>query len=377
MRDITARVTDIFTTLHAMPELGFAEFKTSQFLAGQLSIAGYQVTGQVGGTGVVGLLDSGRPGPTVALRADMDALAHMIGGQLTAVHSCGHDSNSSMVLAAAEYLAAQGLAGGKLKILFQPAEETLGGAESLIAAGAAKDIDILIGIHLRPVHEAKLGQATPALYHGAGSVMEAVITGASAHGARPHLGINAIDAAAAVVNAINAIHVNPAVPASVKVTKLHAGGAALNAIPDTAELGIDLRAQENAIMDELIYKTSRAVQNGAAAIGARASVSLTGGVPAAEYDTEIIDLAAQSIIRVLGADGLLPPLSTPGGEDFHFYAKHNPAIKATYIGIGADLAPGLHHPEMTFDRAALTHGAKILIDMAETLLGQKKNLTGR
>lgn len=368
MLDMKANVMEHFAILHRLPELGFEENRTAAYLAEKLRQAGYQVTEQIGGTGLTGMLTGPEPGPAVAVRADMDALAHWVNGQQTAIHSCGHDANSAMVLTMAQAIAAQGIAKGKLKILFQPAEEILGGAQAMITAGVLEDTDILLGIHLRPVEEAQLGQAIPALFHGASAIMESEICGAAAHGARPHLGVNVIDAAAAVVNAINAIHVNPMIAASVKVTKLKAGGQAVNAIPDRAELAIDLRTERNDIMEELISKTRRAIEAAVNTVGATASTRLQGLVPAAEYDAFLIDLAKESIAGVLGAEGVLSSIRTPGGEDFHFYKQSKPALKTCYIGLGADLKPGLHHPEMNFNRAALPQGTAILLRMVNKLL---------
>jgi len=373
MTILQTRVQEIWTTLHAMPEVGFAEIKTSAYLAAQLETAGYQVKTGVGKTGVIGTLTGAEPGPTLALRADMDALAHMVDKQECAIHSCGHDAHSAIVLTVAEEIAHKGISKGTLKIIFQPAEEKLFGAIRMIEDGAIDDVDILLGLHLRPIQEATLGQATPALYHGASYVMEATLRGAAAHGARPHLGINAIDGAAAAVQAINAIRVNPVIPSSVKVTKLHAGGPASNAIPEQALLTVDLRAQDNATMDELLKKTAQAIKAGAATVGCQATVNVLGGCPAAEYSPSIITLAKEAIGHVLGSDGLLDPITTPGGEDFHFYVKHKPTLQVGYIGLGADLTPGLHHPAMTFNKDCLPGGVNILLYMVDELLGINKS----
>lgn len=372
MTTLQTRVQEVWRTLHDIPEVGFAEIKTSAYLAAQLEAAGYQVQTGVGKTGVIGTLAGAQPGPTLALRADMDALAHMIDNQECAIHSCGHDAHSAIVLTAAEELARKGIAKGTLKILFQPAEEKLFGAIRMIEDGAIDDVDILLGLHLRPIQEAALGQATPALYHGASYVMNASLQGAAAHGARPHLGINAIDGAAAAVQAINAIRVNPVIPSSVKVTKLHAGGPASNAIPDQALLTVDLRAQDNATMDELLKKTKQAIEAGAATVGCQAAVTVLGGCPAAEYSPAIVELAKDAIQHVLGRTGLLDPITTPGGEDFHFYVKHKPTLEVGYLGLGAALTPGLHHPDMTFDKACLPDGVNILLYMADQVLGIHK-----
>jgi amidohydrolase len=296
-------------------------------------------------------------------------LAHRIDDQECAIHSCGHDAHAAMVLTAAEDIAAKGIQNGKVKIFFQPAEEKLFGALRTIEDGVIDDVDILLGIHLRPIQEASLNQATPALCHGASYIMEAEIQGVASHGARPHLGVNAIDAAAAVVNAINAIHVNPVIPATVKVTKLQAGGAALNAIPDKAYMAFDLRAQNNLIMEELRTKATQAIEGGASTVGAHATIQLKGGCPAAEYNDEIITLAREAIVAVLGEQGLLDPITTPGGEDFHFFVKHKPTLKTGYIGLGADLTPGLHNPDMVFNQAALINGVNILLYMVNQLVG--------
>lgn len=368
MSEKGTRIQATYDVLHAMPEVGFSEHRTSAWLAERIEAAGFTVTTGVGGTGVVATLKGNEPGPTVALRGDMDALEHVVDGKAVRVHSCGHDAHCSMVLTAAEEVAKSGIARGTLKILFQPAEEKLFGATKMIEAGAIDDVDIVLGIHLRPIQEAKTGQATPALYHGSSYIMEAVITGQTAHGARPHLGINAIDAAAAAVNAVNAIHINPVIPSTCKVTKLMAGGATLNQIPDKAMLALDLRAQQNDAMKLLLAKAENAIKTGAATVGASAETVITGGVPGAEYHPEMIELAREAIRAVLGDQGLLDPIVTPGGEDFHNFVQAKPSLKAGYIGLGCDLTPGLHDPTMKFDRSAMIFGADILAYMVGKLL---------
>ncbi|MDR3671665.1 MAG: amidohydrolase [Holophaga sp.] len=361
------RISAAYDILHAMPELGFKEFKTSAWLADQLRAAGCEVTTGVAGTGIVAVLKGREPGPVVGLRADLDALPHHVDGQEVRVHSCGHDAHCTMVLAVAEAMAATGFRRGTLKLLFQPGEETLYGATRMIEAGVLDGLDILLGIHLRPIQEARAGQATPALYHGACAVMEATLHGHTAHGARPHLGINAIDAAAAVIQAVNAINLDPVVPWSCKVTRLQAGGAA-NVIPDKAELALDLRAQRNDAMATLIEATRRAIQTGAATVGASAEVALPASVPSAEYDPEIIALARKAIRAVLGDAGLLDPVVSPGGDDFHRYVQAKPALRTGFIGLGCDLAPGLHDPAMHFHRPAMAQGVDILLHMVRKLL---------
>lgn len=362
-------VNDVFDKLHAIPEIAFEEYKTSAFIANELKAFGYEVTEKVNGpegTGVIGVLDSGKPGLVFALRADMDALEFEKNGEKYCVHACGHDAHSSMVLAAAKKIAETGIKSGKFYVVFQPAEERLYGATSMIESGKLNEIQEMVGIHLRPIQEAKLGQATPALVHGASNRVDIVITGLNSHGARPHLGVNAAEAAVAITNAINSIKANPSVSHSMKVTSIKVGGDTFNLIPDKGTLTLDVRAQNNEVMEDMLNKLKLAVEFGAKSVGAEAKIDFVGGVPAAEYSDELIQLARESITDVLGSS--LDILVTPGGEDFHFYSK-NLNIKTGYVGLGADLTPGLHHPEMTFDKAALEKGVSILVDMTLKKLG--------
>jgi len=366
--DIQTRVIKTYDDLHAIPEIGFEEVKTSAYLAGKLEEFGFAVKRGLGGTGILGELTGTEPGPTVGLRADMDALAHSVNGEVIISHSCGHDAHSAMVLAAAEAFAQKGIQRGTLKILFQPAEELLFGARRMIADGAAEGLDMLFGIHLRPAQEAKSGQATPALHHGASWVVKAHIEGKTAHGARPHLGINAIHAAAGVIQAVNAIATNPVIPSSIKATRIKGGGPASNAIPASAEITFDVRCRENSAMDEMIKQIGQAIESASASVGAVGRMEIVGGVPAAEYNKEMIELAKEAIVEIMGAEGLLDEIITPGGEDFHFFAKERPGIKTAYLGLGCNLVPGLHDPSMTFDKTALIKGTEILVNLAEKAL---------
>ncbi|MDU4961602.1 MAG: amidohydrolase [Sporomusaceae bacterium] len=358
-----SRVLAVYEYLHTIPELGFQEYRTAAFLAGELTKAGFQVYGNIGGTtGVIGIYDSGRPGPVVALRADMDALGHVIGGVPCALHTCGHDAHSAMVLAAAEELVKTGqIQTGKLKILFQPAEELGTGALAMIKGGAIDDVDMILGLHLRPKEEIGIDQSLPALYHAAAERLKAVFRGIPAHGARPHLGVNAIDAAAAAITAVNAIHLNPNESYSIKATRSLADAGVTNAIPAEATVTWDVRAELNPTMTKLIEKAKAAIVAGAASVGATVEISNYQGIPAAEYSPEATALLAEAITAVYGPAGLHQPVKTAGGEDFHFYIKEKPAIKAGYFGLGCDLTPGIHHPDMAFDTAALDKGKDVLV----------------
>ena len=304
----------------------------------------------------------------VGVRGDIDALRHMVNGKEVCAHSCGHDAHAAMALSLAEETAKAGIRRGTLKVFFQPAEETLRGARGMIEAGLAADLDYMFGIHLRPIQEAKAGEATAALWHGASYQLEAAVSGRTAHGARPHLGVNAIDAAVLVVNAVNCIWENPVDGWSAKVTKFNSNSLIGNAIHDGVDLVFDLRAQKNDVMESMLQKITGIVTSVPAGLGAVGTVKKSDGVPAAEYDAEAVALLEEAIVATLGQGGLLPPIVTPGADDFHFYKKAKPSLKAGFVGLGADLTPGLHDPAMSFDENVLPDGVKILKYAVDKLL---------
>lgn len=355
-----------FEILHKIPERGFCEEQTSKFIGDELTKLGMEVRRGVGGTGVVAVYDSGVPGPVVALRADMDALEFEIGGRSVLRHACGHDAHSAMVLSATKEIVEGGIRRGKFYSVFQPAEELGKGALAMIDSGEINEVEEMFGIHLRPYNEKPLGRATCALVHNSSYKIIARIRGRLAHGARPHLGINAAEAAVAAVNGVNSIRLDPGKSYSAKVTRIRTGGNSLNTIPDDVELAFDLRAESNSLMKELLEKTKKAIRGGAETLGAVAEFTDISGIPAAEYSEEMVEVAREAVAEVLGeCDDLL---MTAGGEDFHFFSK-KANIKTAYIGLGADLRPGLHDPDMTFDKNSLVDGKEILKRLVIKRLG--------
>jgi amidohydrolase len=360
------KVLEHYAYLHEIPELGFQEFKTSAYISQQLKAAGYAVQDNFNGTtGIVAVLDSGVAGPTLALRADMDALGHIINGEACARHTCGHDGHSSVVLTAAQELIAEGaVKKGRLKLIFQPAEELGTGALAMIAGGAIDDVDMILGFHLRPAEECAVGTAIPAVYYSACVTIEATIRGQTAHGARPHLGINALDAGAAAVQAVNGVHMAPGKSWSAKATRFLCDAGVTNSIPDEARVVFDLRD-----MEVLQARVEKAVQHSVAAYGATANIVVLKSMPAAEIDDEMTALISASIKEVLGEEALMPVRSTPGSEDFFHYAVQRPEVKSGFWGLGTGLVPGLHHPDMHFDLNSLPVGIKVFKACVQKVLG--------
>lgn len=366
-----SRVLEHYHFLHEIPEPGFEEFKTAAYISQQLKNAGYAVQDHFNDTtGIVAVLDSGVPGPTLALRADMDALSHIIDGISCARHTCGHDGHSSVVLAAAEELIAErAIVKGRLKLIFQPAEELGAGALAMVAGGAVDDVDMILGFHLRPAEECAAGSAIPAVYYSACSTLEVTVQGRIAHGARPHLGVNALDAAVAAVQAVNAVHMSPNSVWSAKATRFICDAGVTNSIPDQARVTFDLRAAENSEMSELQLRVERAIEHSVAAYGASAQIEVLKAMPAAVIDEEMTALISDAIVSELGESALMPVRSTPGSEDFFQYPVQRPAVKAGFWGLGAGVVPGLHHPDMRFELGSLPVGVRIFKACVKRVLG--------
>ena len=321
---------------------------------------------------MVATLASGKPGPVVALRTDMDCLLFkQADGSECPIHACGHDGHMTIALGVAQLLVEQGLPCGSVKILCQPAEEIGQGALALLKAGALDDVDYALGYHLMPKDMARSGQIIAQINWTACTLMEGEIRGLAAHGSQPHLGVNAIDVGAAIVAGINALHTNPLLGGSVKTTRFIGGAGSLNAICDKVQIGFDLRSTSNREMLALRQRVSDVVVNTAKVYGAEAQCHIVGTCPAAEADPSLLALTCETIVDELGSEGLIPSASITVGEDFNFFKEQRPKLKTASLGIGCDLLPRLHDPEMHFDHAALAPAIKVLTTLTQKLLQKK------
>lgn len=365
-------ILEMYHYLHNNAEISWEEIETTNFIKEELeklSIS-YEVFDDQ--TGIVGSFGAGN-GPVIGLRADMDALWQQVNGEWNANHSCGHDAHTTILLFTIKCLKALGVVPkGRIKCLFQPAEETGGGAISFINKGLLDDVDYLLGLHVRPIQEMRFGECSPAIYHGAAASFKGKIYGMQAHAARPHLGINVIDSLTAINLAIHSLPLNPVIPASAKLTFAQAGGKNFNIIPDYGEFGIDVRAQTNEAMEELIAKLESQIRLAGEVNGAKVELELLSEMPAANPNKWMEGIVARSIKDILGEEGLVKPPVTPGGEDFHYYAKANDHLQTTMIGLGTDLQPGLHHPDMHFQLNSLLHGIKIMTLSAFRLMEENQ-----
>lgn len=360
--NIESEILEWFTHFHENPEISWKEYNTTEKIASILDGLGVAYSRFDDVTGLVAEIGSGKK--VIAVRADIDALWQEVGGEWKANHSCGHDANISMVLGAMMYLRDQQL-GSKVRFIFQPAEEKGNGSIAMIERGVMEDVTHLFGIHLRPIEELPLGKVSPSIHHGAGHFLQGSIKGTDAHGARPHQGRNSIDVVVALHQIVKSLYISPFEPHSVKLTKIIAGGESLNIIPGTAEFALDVRAQKNDVLHQLKVAIDEKIAALQTLYGVEINWDWEDFTPGAEVDPEAEAIAAEAITDTIGAAALAPPVITSGSDDFHFYTVKHPEVKATMIGVGADLAPGLHHPDMSFEKSALDTGAKVL---AKTIL---------
>lgn len=355
------KLVKTYYDLHSLAEPSWQEEKTSGYILKQLIKAGLKVTTFQDHYGIIAEIP-GLSNKTVALRADMDALVQEVDGVVRPNHSCGHDAHSTMVLFAALAIVSSGLQlKPTLRFIFQPAEEKGKGAIQMMNDGALDNVTYLFGVHVRPKIEVPYSKASPVIIHGSAGTIKGTIKGVQAHASRPKDGINAIEAAALLVHKLKQIQLNTDTPYSIKMTKLTTENEASNVIPESAVFTLDVRAQSNDVMNELIQLAEAAMQQSMNEMGASISWSIEEFVPAAIPNEDAIHLAETAIEKILGKENIIPSCVTQGGEDFHFYTSKNSGLSATMIGLGCDLEPGLHHPEMKFNLTALNYGAKMLI----------------
>ncbi|MBV7507930.1 amidohydrolase [Bacillus sp. sid0103] len=352
-----------YVDLHQLAEPSWQEHKTSHFIKAVLTEAEIPFKTYEGHFGIVADIP-GEGNEIVALRADMDALLQEVKGKVQPNHSCGHDAHSTMVLhTALAFAACKPYRSKPVRFIFQPAEEKGEGALQMMQEGALDGVHYLFGVHLRPWDEVPMGKVAPAIVHSSCATIYGVIKGKQAHASRPQDGNNPIEAASYLIQALQNIRLKNQDSFSIKMTGLHAGGGSSNVIPETANYILDLRATTNEAMDELQSRALDLLEKVGALTGTSISGTVKEFVPAARLNKEAIKLAMDAVAVVMGEENVDDNCISQGGEDFHFYTLQNPKLKATMLGLGCDLRPGLHHPDMQFNQKALLYGTKILTSL--------------
>lgn len=355
--EVKERLLNIFHHLHQNPEVSWEEKETTKYIKELVKNEGCRVTTFDHCTGLIAEIGDGKP--VIGIRADIDALWQEVNGKFQANHSCGHDAHMTIVLGVLFLLKHSELK-GTVRFIFQPAEEKGKGALTMVDNQVVDDVDYLFGVHLRPFQEVPNGYCSPMIIHGACRFIDGHIIGDDLHGARPHLGANAIEIGATLDQMLKTIHIDPLVPSSVKLTKFLAGGESSNIIPGHAEFSLDMRAQTNEAMDKMQGKIDLLFDALERFYEVKIPYKISSNVPAAVSNNDAMKIMRTAIIDILGIDKYVPPIQTTGGDDFHYYTIKRPKLKATMLGLGCDLKPGLHHPDMTFNHESMFIGAEIL-----------------
>jgi amidohydrolase len=371
--------------LHRHPELSFQEVRTAGIVAQTLSELGYEVRTRVARTGIVALLHGGRPGPTVMLRADMDALpiqevseASYASESPGVMHACGHDGHVAMGLGAATLLARHAAElPGSVLFVFQPAEERDGGAAAMIAAGALADPTpaMAFGLHLWNSMPAGrvVAQAGPLM--AAADVLRIVVRGKGGHGGQPHETVDAIAVTGQVLSALQTIvsrNVNPQDTAVLSIGMVH-GGTAFNIIAETVELMGTLRTMQPSVREAVLARLRVLLDGVTAGMGAECELTvqpLTGPVI---NDPAASEIARAAATQVVGSTAVAWHAPLMVSEDFAEYAQVAPSCFLLLGSGNADLGLNAahHNPRFDFDERVLPTGAALLATAATRALVEK------
>lgn len=386
--------------IHEHPELSGQEVRTSRLVADELRKLGVEVRTGVGGNGVVGVIKGGRPGPVVALRADMDALpvteevdlpfrsrvrTTYNGQEVGVMHACGHDTHVAMLLGAAQVLAGmRDRLPGTVVLLFQPNEEGLGGAAGMIRDGALENPapSAIFGLHVFPYNVGTIVYRPGALMASGGS-LRIVVHGRQTHGAIPWNGVDPIVVASQIVLGLQTVVSRQidltAGPAIVTVATIQ-GGVRGNIIPDSVVMTGTIRTFDETQRQQLPRLIRRTAESIAAASGATVSVEADIGGSITYNDPALVEQMRPTVQRIVGqADRVLDGPPTATSEDFSLYQKRMPGI-FLFLGIvpeGTDrttAAPN-HSPRFFVDERALPLGVRLLSGLALDYLERRPGRT--
>ena len=366
--------------LHRIPETAYTEKKTSAYVADYLRREGLEVQTGIATYGVVGLLNTGRPGPTLLLRADMDALPVTEDTGLSfasthdgVMHACGHDAHVAMVLVAATVLSrVKDELNGTIKFLFQPAEEGPGGAQPMIDEGVLENpkVDYSIGCHVWPeIPEGTIGVRSGP-FMAAMDRFDIKIIGRSGHGAMPHLCVDALEVGTQVVSALQRIssrHMNPLEPAVVTVGMFHAG-TAFNIIPGDAQLTGTTRTFNLDIWNSWAERLENVVRGVCESMGADFEMKFSKGYPPTINDDSMAEVVRRCAQKVAGKDKVVEPERSMGGEDMSYFLQRSKGCFYA-LGVGRQEFTPLHNSRFDLNENVLALGVETHCRIALDLLG--------
>ncbi|MDO5647813.1 M20 aminoacylase family protein [Paracoccus sp. (in: a-proteobacteria)] len=373
--DFTDQMTAWRRHLHQHPELGFDCHETAAFVVERLRDFGVdEIHTGIAESGIVAIINGQGDGPTIGLRADMDALpmAETTGAEWASrvpemMHACGHDGHTTMLLGAAKYLAETRNFAGRVALIFQPAEEGGGGADVMTRAGILDRFAIsrLFALHTNPNQPVGSFHTTSGPIMAAVDTFEIYVQGRGGHGAMPHQTADPIVAAVGVVNAIQTIssrNHNPLQELALSVTQIHTGSAD-NIVPDGAYICGTVRTFDPAVRDMVARRMAQICDGQAAAYDVAVRLDYQQGYPATVNDAAETAFAVQ-VARDISGDALVHDDAgrEMGAEDFSYFLAERPGC---YLFLGQGIGPGLHNPGFDFNDDIAPIGASFFARLVE------------
>jgi amidohydrolase len=392
-KEMEAKVIEWRRHFHQYPELSNREFKTGKMIADHLKSLGMEVRYPVAKTGAVGILRTGKPGPTIALRADIDGLpvvernslpfaskekSTYLGQDVGVMHACGHDTHIAILMGVAEILAGmKSELKGTIVFLFQPAEEGApegeeGGAALMIKEGVLDDpkVDVAFGLHISS--QTPVGTVTfkPEGMLAAADMLKIKVKGVQAHGSAPWAGIDPIVVSAQIINGLQTVVSRQLdltqAGATLTVATIH-GGVRNNIIPEEVEMTGTLRTLDNTMQEEMHRRIKRTAENIAESMGATAEVEIIRGYPVTYNSPELTGWAQPVMERVAGKDKAVVIKAVTGAEDFSFFSQKVPGFFFFVGGMPLDAdpakVPSHHTPDFFIDESGMITGLRAMLNL--------------
>lgn len=402
-KEMEAKVIEWRRHFHQYPELSNREFKTGKMIADHLKSLGMEVRYPVAKTGAVGILRTGKPGPTIALRADIDGLpvvernslpfaskekSTYLGQEVGVMHACGHDTHIAILMGVAEILAGmKSELKGTIVFLFQPAEEGApegeeGGAALMIKEGVLDDpkVDVAFGLHISS--QTPVGTVTfkPEGMLAAADMLKIKVKGVQAHGSAPWSGIDPIVVSAQIINGLQTVVSRQLdltqAGATLTVATIH-GGVRNNIIPEEVEMTGTLRTLDNTMQEEMHRRIKRTAENIAESMGATAEVEIIRGYPVTYNSPELTEWAKPVMERVAGKDKAVVIKAVTGAEDFSFFSQKVPGFFFFVGGMPLDAdptkVPSHHTPDFFIDESGMITGLRAMLNLTVDYMNSPMN----
>lgn len=363
--------------LHMHPELGFEEHRTAGIVADRLRALGFEVHTGIAGTGVVGVMKGGKPGRTIMLRADMDALpileenGHPFRSTYDGkMHACGHDGHVAILLGAAQLIAdGKERLSGTVCLLFQPAEEGHGGAKVMVEEGVIErfGIERAYGLHLSTKYRTGVLGFREGPFYASSDSIEIEVLGKGGHGSAPHDAVDPIYTAANFISSVQQIvsrHIDPLEPAVVTIGSIH-GGTIHNVIPRNVRMLGTVRAFSDEVREAMPQRIERVLKSCCDAMGAQYTFDYLWRYPVTANDPEQTRYARTLAESAFGCDRVVTADKLTGAEDFSFFAQRVPACFYTLGAQGGTSTANPHHSStFDIDEAALPAGVAMMTALA-------------